>query len=112
MFEGIMQGFQVAFSWEAILFVFIGVLLGTDGHYGGKVASFQVRSDLQELIHTLSEVQQYSQGLRAQTHEYTNKLYAISGWMQLGHLDKAKQFIHEEIGKQHSYEKVLFDQVR
>ncbi|KMK78009.1 ATP-binding protein [Alkalihalobacillus pseudalcaliphilus] len=82
-----------------------------DGHYGGKVASFQVRSDLQELIHTLSEVQQYSQGLRAQTHEYTNKLYAISGWMQLGHLDKAKQFIHEEIGKQHSYEKVLFDQV-
>lgn len=29
MFEGIVQGFQVAFSWEAILFVFIGVLLGT-----------------------------------------------------------------------------------
>ncbi|KGA97536.1 tripartite tricarboxylate transporter TctA [Alkalihalobacillus alcalophilus ATCC 27647 = CGMCC 1.3604] len=29
MFDGIMQGFQVAFSWEAILFVFIGVLLGT-----------------------------------------------------------------------------------
>lgn len=29
MFEGIIQGFQVALSWEAILFVFIGVLLGT-----------------------------------------------------------------------------------
>lgn len=29
MFEGIVQGFQVAFSWEAILFVFIGVFIGT-----------------------------------------------------------------------------------
>ncbi|ALA51799.1 tripartite tricarboxylate transporter permease [Shouchella clausii] len=28
-FEGLLQGFQVAFSWEGILFVFIGVLLGT-----------------------------------------------------------------------------------
>ncbi|TDL31991.1 tripartite tricarboxylate transporter permease [Jeotgalibacillus sp. S-D1] len=29
MFEGIAQGFQVAFSWEAILFIFIGVFVGT-----------------------------------------------------------------------------------
>ncbi|WP_152656950.1 tripartite tricarboxylate transporter permease [Oceanobacillus sp. CFH 90083] len=29
MFDGILQGFQVAFSWEAIMFVFLGVLLGT-----------------------------------------------------------------------------------
>ncbi|BAC15207.1 two-component sensor histidine kinase [Oceanobacillus iheyensis HTE831] len=86
-------------------------LIDDDGDYGGKVASFQVRSDLQELIHTLSEVQQYSQDLRAQTHEYTNKLYVISGWLQLGHTDKAKQFIHEEVGKQQSYEKVLFEQI-
>ncbi|MDO7269383.1 tripartite tricarboxylate transporter permease [Shouchella clausii] len=28
-FEELLQGFQVAFSWEGILFVFIGVLLGT-----------------------------------------------------------------------------------
>ncbi|WP_227995028.1 sensor histidine kinase [Oceanobacillus sp. CFH 90083] len=85
-------------------------LIDDDGQYRGKVASFQVRSNLQELIHTLSEVQQYSQDLRAQTHEYTNKLYAISGWLQLGHTEKARKFIHEEIGQQQSYEKVLFDQ--
>ncbi len=28
-FDGLMQGFSAAFSWEGILFVFIGVLLGT-----------------------------------------------------------------------------------
>lgn len=28
-FEGLLQGFQVAFSWEGIIFVFIGVLFGT-----------------------------------------------------------------------------------
>ncbi|TDL31998.1 sensor histidine kinase [Jeotgalibacillus sp. S-D1] len=81
------------------------------GTYAGKVASFRDRSGLQELINTLSEVQQYSQGLRAQTHEYTNKLYAISGWLQLGHIDKATHFIHEEIGQQRAYEHLLFDQI-
>ncbi|CAG9622767.1 ATP-binding protein [Sutcliffiella rhizosphaerae] len=81
------------------------------GSYAGKVASFKDRSGLQELINTLSEVQQYSQGLRAQTHEYTNKLYAISGWIQLGHTEKAKQFIHEEIGQQRSFENLLFEQI-
>lgn len=81
------------------------------GRYAGKVASFQDRSGMQELIHTLSEVQQYSHDLRAQTHEYTNKLYAISGWLQLGNIDKAKQFIHEEIGQQQAYEQVLFEQI-
>ncbi|KQL58739.1 MULTISPECIES: tripartite tricarboxylate transporter permease [Bacillaceae] len=28
-FDGLMQGFSAAFSWEGILFVFVGVLLGT-----------------------------------------------------------------------------------
>lgn len=86
-------------------------LIDEDGQYKGKVASFQVRSDLEELINTLSEVQQYSQDLRAQAHEYTNKLYAISGWIQLGYTEKAKQFIHQEIGKQQNYEKILFDRI-
>ncbi len=82
-----------------------------EGRYGGKVASFQRRSEIQELISTLSEVQQYSHDLRAQTHEYTNKLYAISGWLQLGKIKKAMAFIHEETGQQKAYERVLFEQI-
>ncbi|KGA97532.1 histidine kinase [Alkalihalobacillus alcalophilus ATCC 27647 = CGMCC 1.3604] len=83
-----------------------------DGIYAGKVASFQDRLGIQEIINTLSEVQQYSQDLRAQTHEYTNKLYAISGWLQLGHTKKALSFIHQEIGQQKEYEQVLFEQIQ
>jgi len=86
-------------------------MIGDKDSYAGKVASFQEKSDVQELLNTLSEVQQYSQDLRAQTHEYTNKLYAISGWLQLGHGEKAKRFIHEEIGQQKIYERVLFERV-
>ncbi|MHC8523767.1 sensor histidine kinase [Rossellomorea sp. H39__3] len=66
---------------------------------------------MQELISTLSEVQQYSHDLRAQTHEYTNKLYAISGWLQLGKVTKAMAFIHDETGQQKAYERVLFEQI-
>ncbi|WP_078394259.1 ATP-binding protein [Shouchella patagoniensis] len=82
------------------------------GVYGGKVASFQNRSELNELINALSEMQQYSQDLRAQTHEYTNKLYAISGWLQLGYTQKAIEFIHQETGSQNRDGKVLFDQIK
>lgn len=86
-------------------------IIGEKDSYAGKLASFQEKSGVQELVNTLSEVQQYSQDLRAQTHEYTNKLYAISGWLQLGYSEKAKQFIHEEIGQQKIYERVLFERI-
>ncbi|WP_193754530.1 ATP-binding protein [Shouchella tritolerans] len=82
-----------------------------NGEYGGKVASFQDRSELYELINALSEMQQYSQDLRAQAHEFTNKLYAISGWLQLGYSDKALEFIHEESGVHTRHEKVIFEQI-
>ncbi|WP_054706355.1 sensor histidine kinase [Bacillus sp. JCM 19041] len=83
-----------------------------NGVYGGKVASFQNRSELNELINALSEMQQYSQDLRAQTHEYTNKLYAISGWLQLGYTQRAIEFIHQETGVQDRDSKVLFEQIK
>ncbi|MBV6684633.1 sensor histidine kinase [Bacillus sp. JRC01] len=101
-FETVYQDHQLVVRYKRV---------GEDGRYGGKVASFQRRSEIQELISTLSEVQQYSHDLRAQTHEYTNKLYAISGWLQLGRTNKALNFIHEETGQQKTYERVLFEQI-
>ncbi len=83
-----------------------------NGVYGGKVASFQYRSNMNELINALSEIQQYSRDLRAQTHEHTNKLYAISGWLQLGLTQRAIEFIHQETGTQQQDNQWLFEQIK
>lgn len=87
-------------------------IIKENGIYGGKVASFQYRSEMNELINALSEMQQYSRDLRAQTHEHTNKMYAISGWLQLGLKQKAVDFIHQETGTQQRDDSLLFEQIK
>ncbi|GAF13506.1 LOW QUALITY PROTEIN: sensor kinase CitA, DpiB [Bacillus sp. JCM 19045] len=94
------------------LIIHYHIILEDNGVYGGKVASFQYRSDMHELINALSEIQQYSRDLRAQTHEHTNKLYAISGWLQLGLTQKAVEFIHQETGTQQRDNQWLFEQIK
>lgn len=85
--------------------------INEDGQYAGKVARFQKRTELQELVNALSEIQQYSKDLRAQTHEYTNKLYAISGYLQLGYHEEAIAFIEEETGTQTRGDRIVFEQI-
>ncbi len=77
----------------------------------GVVASFRDKTEVTEMVNTLSEVRQYSEGLRAQTHEFTNKLYVISGLLQLGDYKEAIEMIQFE-SKEHSYQnRILFEQI-
>lgn len=66
------------------------------GDMVGAVSTFREKTEVQEVLETLSEIHQYSESLRAQTHEYANKLYAISGLLQLEETDAAVQLIQEE----------------
>ncbi|KZE37433.1 histidine kinase [Bhargavaea cecembensis] len=67
-----------------------------DGRIIGAVSSFRLQSDIDRLTEELSQVKQYTEALRAQTHEYHNFLYTISGLIQLNSLDEALSLIHEE----------------
>ena len=81
------------------------------GKIVGVVSSFRDKTELKKMITTLTEVKKYSEGLRAQTHEFSNKLYVLSGLMQLGKYNEAIAMIQEEsfiIDRQH---KVLFEQI-
>ncbi len=78
----------------------------------GVVASFRDKTEIQEMVNTLSEVRKYSEDLRAQTHEYTNKLYVISGLLQLGLYDKAIRMIQRETELNDSQNRILFDQIQ
>ncbi|MEH7305525.1 sensor histidine kinase [Neobacillus drentensis] len=62
----------------------------------GVVASFRDKTEIEQMLNTLSEVNRYSEDLRAQTHEYTNKLYVLLGLLQLGENEQAIDMIQSE----------------
>jgi len=67
----------------------------------GVVSSFREKDEIDTLAKELSQVQEYSEMLRHQTHEYSNKLHTISGLIQLEAYDKAIELIgHETSGYQ------------
>lgn len=77
------------------------------GEVVGAVATFRDKTEVQTMLKTLSEIQQYSEGLRAQTHEYTNKLYAISGLLQLNQVREATELIQSETSYQENHLKQM-----
>jgi len=65
----------------------------------GAVASLRDKTELLRVTEELSQVKEYADALRAQTHEYSNKLHLISGLIQLESYEEAIRFItHESDG--------------
>ncbi|MFO6494928.1 MULTISPECIES: ATP-binding protein [Bacillus] len=62
----------------------------------GAVASFRRKTDIDELSKKLAQTSQYAEGLRAQTHEYSNKLNTIAGLIQLESYTEALELIQKE----------------
>ena len=71
------------------------------------VSSFRDKTEINEILTTLSEIRNYSQDLRAQTHEFTNKLYVLSGLLQLGHYEDAIDLIQSESDNSNHQNKIL-----
>jgi two-component system, CitB family, sensor kinase len=63
----------------------------------GAVVSFRNKSELASLLQELSHIKAYAEGLRAQTHEYSNRLYTLLGLIQLGSYKEAIDFISKEV---------------
>ncbi|MBJ8191341.1 PAS domain-containing protein, partial [Bacillus cereus] len=53
------------------------------GRIMGTVASLRDKTELLHMTQQLTEVKDYAEVLRSQTHEYANRLYLISGLIQL-----------------------------
>jgi sensor histidine kinase regulating citrate/malate metabolism len=66
------------------------------GEIIGAVASFRRKDELDILAKQLSQVKEYSEMLRAQTHEYSNKLHTIAGLIQIDHSKEALELIGRE----------------
>ncbi|WP_424767700.1 ATP-binding protein [Paenibacillus sp. sgz302251] len=62
----------------------------------GAVSSFRNKSELLRLTEELTQVKRYTEALRAQSHEYSNKLYTIYGLIQLESYQEAMDLITHE----------------
>lgn len=61
----------------------------------GAVITFRDLTEIKKVAEELIEVKTYTQALRAQSHEFMNKLQSISGLIQLGRNDTALTLLHE-----------------
>lgn len=85
---------QLEISGKIVIANRIPVKLGAD--VIGVVSSFRLKSEIDQLTEELSQVKRYTEALRAQTHEYNNFLYTLSGLIQLESYDEALELIHKE----------------
>ncbi|MDM5327662.1 sensor histidine kinase [Neobacillus sp. CF12] len=93
---------QAEYDKEILIFgdVFLAnriPIFNKKGYVIGAVASLRNKSELAQLLQELSHVKAYAEGLRAQTHEYSNRLYTLLGLIQLGSYKEAIDFISKEV---------------
>lgn len=59
----------------------------------GAVETFQDRTQLIRMAEELTGIKQLVEALRASSHEFSNKLHVVLGLLELGDVDKAKQYV-------------------
>lgn len=67
----------------------------------GVVSSFQDLSEVKRMAEELTGIKKLTNDLRAQSHEFSNKLHTISGLIQLEEYDKAIKYISELTERRH-----------
>ena len=61
----------------------------------GYVATFRDRTELESLVRELDNARSVSEALRAQAHDFSNRLHTIAGLVELGRLEEAMQLTTE-----------------
>ncbi|MER2089589.1 MAG: sensor histidine kinase [Sporosarcina sp.] len=77
----------------------------------GTVSTFRNKTEIELLTKELTRVKLYADVLRAQTHEFSNKLYMILGSLQLGKKEEVIDYIQKESNLQKNWIRVLIGKV-
>ena len=65
-----------------------------EGRDLGTVLTLRDRTDLETLTRELDSVRSLSAALRAQRHEFANRLHTLAGLLQTGHQAEAVEYLH------------------
>ena len=68
----------------------------------GAIATFRDKTEIQVLAEQLTGVRIYADALRAQAHEFMNKLHVIMGMIHMGYYDKVVDYINETVDHRNS----------
>lgn len=82
----------LALSGERVLLVHSDRVI-VDGREIGSIAILRDRTELEAVLRDLQGAQSLADGLRAQSHEFANKLHVVNGLLELGHIEAAMDFI-------------------
>lgn len=81
------------------------VTLGNRPH--GAVVTLRDRTEMAALLRELDGEKRLSESLRAQQHEFSNRLHAIAGLLELGLGDEALQYVTEIRGTSAEFDQTL-----
>ncbi|WP_412029424.1 ATP-binding protein [Deinococcus yunweiensis] len=76
---------------------------------GGFVVGFRNRAEVVALADELTHARGFVDVLRAQTHEYQNRLHVLSGLLQLGRHEEALRVLNAEIRADAEFRQLLRD---
>lgn len=93
--------------------VFMNTLpLERKGVVYGAIATFRKKTDMEQITKELSSIKQYTEGLRSQTHEFSNKMHTILGLLQLQYEQEAIDFIREEMNMETTNNPVMMNDIK
>ena len=82
------------------------------GKIVGAIASFRDKTEVTKMAEELTGVKKLAWSLRAQNHEFMNKLHTISGLIQLEEYDEVLQFISDVAKVRSNISNILTDNIK
>ncbi|MBG9449296.1 histidine kinase [Cytobacillus firmus] len=88
---------EQALICNSIYIVDISPILAEETAISGIVLTIRPFSEVEDLANELIEIRQHANHIRAQTHEYLNKLNTLNGLLLLERYEEAKAFMKMEV---------------
>ncbi|WP_205759903.1 sensor histidine kinase [Arthrobacter sp. PAMC25564] len=83
---------QVVITEDALL-VANRMAVSQGGRSIGAVVTLRDRTEVEGLVRDLRSVRGLMEALRAQEHEYANRLHVVGGLLEMGDVDQARRFV-------------------
>lgn len=82
------------------------------GKVAGAIASFRDKTEVTKLAEELTGIKKMTWSLRAQNHEFMNKLHTVSGLIQLEEYDEALEFISHVVRVRKNISNILTENIK
>lgn len=83
-----------------------------NGEVAGVIATFRDKTEIRMMNERLSGLSSYAEALRAQAHEFRNKLHVIYGMAHMAYYDQLQDYISETLQTHESEVGAVTEQIR